>query len=101
MLNESLFRGRLLKVTPKRTNLPGMSARGRGRGRGRGGYRGGYQGVSFPLCFRFRSFIRYSMKTLTQFFIMLNSTEDTRRTLEVVEVSVVVVEEDGNKPCHK
>ncbi|GAA5903827.1 polyadenylate-binding protein [Sporobolomyces salmoneus] len=44
LLNESMFRGRLLKVTPKRTNLPGMSARGRGRGRGRGGYRGGYQG---------------------------------------------------------
>lgn len=36
VLNESLFRGRLIKVTAKRTNLPGMSARGRGRGRGRG-----------------------------------------------------------------
>lgn len=49
VLNESIFRGRSLKVVPKRTNLPGMS-RGRGRGgplsRGRGGYpppyRGGY-----------------------------------------------------------
>ncbi|KAK9768089.1 hypothetical protein K7432_001536 [Basidiobolus ranarum] len=41
VLNESLFRGRLLKVTPKRTNVPGMT-RGRGRGRGfRGGFRGG------------------------------------------------------------
>ncbi|KAI3617338.1 hypothetical protein CBS9595_003247 [Malassezia furfur] len=41
VLNESLFRGRLLKVTPKRTNVPGLAARGRGRGRGfRGGYRG-------------------------------------------------------------
>lgn len=41
MLNESLFRGRLLKVTPKRTNFPGLAARGRGRGRGfRGGFRG-------------------------------------------------------------
>jgi len=49
VLNESIFRGRSLKVVPKRTNLPGM-ARGRG-GRGRGGvgrggfpptYRGGY-----------------------------------------------------------
>ncbi|CAO3633045.1 unnamed protein product [Cunninghamella blakesleeana] len=39
-LNESLFRGRLLKVTPKRTNVPGFSTRGRGRGRG--AYRGGY-----------------------------------------------------------
>ncbi|KAI8988703.1 hypothetical protein BDB01DRAFT_782832 [Pilobolus umbonatus] len=38
-LNESLFRGRLLKVTAKRTNVPGFSARGRGRGRG--GFRGG------------------------------------------------------------
>ncbi|KAI8072199.1 uncharacterized protein B0P05DRAFT_549284 [Gilbertella persicaria] len=37
-LNESLFRARLLKVTPKRTNVPGFSARGRGRGRG--GFRG-------------------------------------------------------------
>ncbi|KAK9466290.1 hypothetical protein V1512DRAFT_226771 [Lipomyces arxii] len=52
VLNESLFKGRNLKVVPKRTNLPGMSARGRGRGRGRargmfpprGGYRGGYRG---------------------------------------------------------
>ncbi|KAI8070734.1 hypothetical protein BC940DRAFT_295435 [Gongronella butleri] len=42
-LNESLFRGRLLKVTPKRTNVPGF-ARGRGRGRGGGGFRGGYGG---------------------------------------------------------
>ncbi|KAK9459421.1 uncharacterized protein V1516DRAFT_679867 [Lipomyces oligophaga] len=48
VLNESLFRGRNLKVVPKRTNVPGMSARrGRGRGRGRGfrgGYRGGFRG---------------------------------------------------------
>ncbi|KOS16126.1 rnp domain protein [Malassezia pachydermatis] len=46
VLNESLFRGRLLKVTPKRTNVPGMATRGRGRGRGgfRGGYRGGFRG---------------------------------------------------------
>ncbi|KAL1964284.1 hypothetical protein VTN77DRAFT_7104 [Rasamsonia byssochlamydoides] len=43
VLNESVFRGRNLKVVPKRTNIPGMS-RGRGRGfRGRGGYgRGGF-----------------------------------------------------------
>ncbi|TPX15838.1 uncharacterized protein E0L32_000172 [Thyridium curvatum] len=59
VLNESVFKGRNIKVVPKRTNLPGM-ARGRGRGgfrgggrgfhggRGgyppRGGYRGGYRG---------------------------------------------------------
>ncbi|XP_041375781.1 polyadenylate-binding protein 2-like [Gigantopelta aegis] len=46
-LDESLFRGRQIKVTPKRTNRPGISStnrppRGRGRGgRGRGFY-GGY-----------------------------------------------------------
>ncbi|ANB13829.1 Sgn1p [Sugiyamaella lignohabitans] len=45
LLNESIFRGRPLKVTPKRTNIPGMSARGRGRGgRGGRGYRGGFRG---------------------------------------------------------
>ena len=44
VLNESLFRGRLLKVTPKRTNVPGITTRGRGRGRGRGGFRGGPRG---------------------------------------------------------
>ncbi|PKY00881.1 RNA-binding domain-containing protein [Aspergillus campestris IBT 28561] len=52
VLNESVFRGRNLKVVPKRTNLPGMT-RGRGRGAFRGGrgfrgaprgYRGGYRG---------------------------------------------------------
>ena len=55
VLNESVFKGRNIKVTPKRTNVPGM-ARGRGRGGrgggrgffggGRGGYvpRGGYRG---------------------------------------------------------
>jgi len=41
VLNDSMFRGRLIKVTPKRTNIPGFN---RGRGRGRGGYRGGYRG---------------------------------------------------------
>ncbi|VEU24041.1 DEKNAAC105265 [Brettanomyces naardenensis] len=43
-LNDSLFKGRMLKVTEKRTNLPGFS-RGRGRGRARGrGFRGGFRG---------------------------------------------------------
>ncbi|KAI5840660.1 hypothetical protein DFP73DRAFT_597126 [Morchella snyderi] len=41
VLNESVFRGRSLKVVPKRTNLPGMN-RGRGRGRGAPGGRGGF-----------------------------------------------------------
>ncbi|BGP22625.1 polyadenylate-binding protein 2 [Rhodotorula toruloides] len=46
-LNDSVLRGRQIKVSEKRTNIPGYSGRGgrggRGRG-GRGGYRGGYQG---------------------------------------------------------
>ncbi|KAH8785519.1 hypothetical protein F5883DRAFT_87976 [Diaporthe sp. PMI_573] len=40
VLNESVFKGRNIKVVPKRTNVPGMS---RGRG-GRGGFRGGRGG---------------------------------------------------------
>jgi len=59
VLNESVFKGRNIKVVPKRTNIPGMSRGGRGgrggfRGRGAfggrgftprgGGYRGGYRG---------------------------------------------------------
>lgn len=43
-LNESVFKGRPLKVTAKRTNVPAF-IRGRGRGgRGRGSYRGSYRG---------------------------------------------------------
>ncbi|KAF8974597.1 hypothetical protein BDZ97DRAFT_1774484 [Flammula alnicola] len=42
-LDNSLFRGRLIKVTAKRTNVPGFN---RGRGRGRPGYRGGYRGYA-------------------------------------------------------
>ncbi|KAI1207133.1 uncharacterized protein F4807DRAFT_462866 [Annulohypoxylon truncatum] len=46
VLNDSVLKGRNIKVTPKRTNIPGLS-RGRG-GRGRGGFggpgRGGYMG---------------------------------------------------------
>jgi len=59
VLNDSMFKGRNIKVTPKRTNIPGMSRGARGGrgsfrggrghfGRGafppRGGYRGGYRG---------------------------------------------------------
>ncbi|KAF9506574.1 hypothetical protein BS47DRAFT_1378088 [Hydnum rufescens UP504] len=43
VLNDSLFRGRLIKVTEKRTNVPSFLLRGRGRGRG--GYRGGGRGT--------------------------------------------------------
>ncbi|KAK4158645.1 Polyadenylate-binding protein 2 [Cladorrhinum sp. PSN259] len=39
VLNDSVFKGRNIKVEPKRTNLPGMT-----RGRGRGGFRGGGRG---------------------------------------------------------
>jgi len=43
VMNESLFRGRNLKVVPKRTNLPGMTRGGRsGRGGSLRGVRGGY-----------------------------------------------------------
>ncbi|KAF3760736.1 hypothetical protein M406DRAFT_48041, partial [Cryphonectria parasitica EP155] len=41
VLNESMFKGRSIKVTPKRTNVPGMT-----RGRGRGGFRGGRGGFA-------------------------------------------------------
>ncbi|WVF71986.1 hypothetical protein IAT40_006797 [Kwoniella sp. CBS 6097] len=44
VLNDSMFRGRLISVKEKRTNLPGMNMTNRGRGRGRGGFRGGYRG---------------------------------------------------------
>ncbi|KZV69131.1 RNA-binding domain-containing protein [Peniophora sp. CONT] len=40
-LDNSMFHDRLIKVTRKRTNVPGFN---RGRGRGGGGYRGGYRG---------------------------------------------------------
>ncbi|PFH52692.1 hypothetical protein AMATHDRAFT_56787, partial [Amanita thiersii Skay4041] len=43
-MDNSLFRGRLIKVTAKRTNIPGFN-RGRGRG-SRAGYRGGYRGYA-------------------------------------------------------
>ncbi|KAJ3159995.1 cytoplasmic RNA-binding protein [Geranomyces michiganensis] len=42
VLNESLFKGRAIKVVAKRTNIPGMKG-GRGGFRGTG-YRGGYRG---------------------------------------------------------
>lgn len=35
ILDNTMFRERKLKVVPKRTNVPGMTYRGRGRGRGR------------------------------------------------------------------
>ncbi|KAG7097272.1 hypothetical protein E1B28_004638 [Marasmius oreades] len=44
-MDNSLFHGRLIKVTAKRTNIPGFN-RGRGRGGYRGGYRGGHRGAS-------------------------------------------------------
>jgi polyadenylate-binding protein 2 len=50
ILNESPFRGRALKVTPKRTNVPGLAVRGGRGGRGRGvfGYRGRGSGRGRP-----------------------------------------------------
>merc|ERR1719321_1400039 len=46
LLNDSLFRGRQLKVVSKRTNIPGFNAKGKpkgkGKGKGKGSPRGGY-----------------------------------------------------------
>lgn len=61
LLNDTMFRGRQIKVTPKRQNIRGFNGygrggrggrggmRGRGRGRGppRGGFRGGRGGRGF------------------------------------------------------
>ena len=53
LLDNSIFKGRQLKVTAKRVNVPGHAGgkgrgkgrgRGRGRGRGKGRFRGGYKG---------------------------------------------------------
>uniref|UniRef100_A0A0B7AUQ2 RRM domain-containing protein n=1 Tax=Arion vulgaris TaxID=1028688 RepID=A0A0B7AUQ2_9EUPU len=44
-LDDSLFRGRQIKVTPKRTNRPGISSTNR-RSRGRGFSRGGGRGMA-------------------------------------------------------
>uniref|UniRef100_A0A674J037 RRM domain-containing protein n=1 Tax=Terrapene triunguis TaxID=2587831 RepID=A0A674J037_9SAUR len=45
-LDESLFRGRVIKVLPKRTNMPGISTTDRGGSRGRFPSRGGLQGCA-------------------------------------------------------
>lgn len=45
VLNDSLFKGRVIKVASKRTNIPGLNPRGRGRGGYRGGFRGGFRGA--------------------------------------------------------
>ncbi|GAB0195404.1 embryonic polyadenylate-binding protein 2 [Grus japonensis] len=53
-LDESVFRGRVIKVLPKRTNMPGISTtdrggyRGRFQARGGLGQRGGYYGGQHP-----------------------------------------------------
>lgn len=47
MLNETELKGRQLKISPKRSNMPGFSSRGRGgRGQRRGFSRGGFYGRS-------------------------------------------------------
>lgn len=51
-LDDSLFKGRQIKVSPKRTNRPGISSTdrgvGRGRSRGRGFRGGGYFSSPYP-----------------------------------------------------
>ncbi|XP_026863163.1 embryonic polyadenylate-binding protein 2 [Electrophorus electricus] len=59
-LDETLFRGRVIKVMPKRTNMPGISTTDRGFLRG-GRFRGrGFRGSRFNNGFqgRFRGFSR-------------------------------------------
>ncbi|KAJ1557412.1 cytoplasmic RNA-binding protein, partial [Nowakowskiella sp. JEL0078] len=58
LLNESPFKGRLLKVTPKRTNVPAFL---RGGARGGRPYRGGFRGrgFSFPTRARASAFSTY------------------------------------------
>jgi len=54
-LDDSLFRGRQIKVSAKRTNRPGLSTTNRGRGRGRrGGVVVKYVYAPFPGRRRFR-----------------------------------------------
>mmetsp|Transcript_56822 Transcript_56822/g.122871 ORF Transcript_56822/g.122871 Transcript_56822/m.122871 type:complete len:199 (-) Transcript_56822:51-647(-) len=54
LLNGSLFRGRQLKVTQKRTNIPGFNvkgkgkAKGKGKGKAKGKGKGGYMMWSDP-----------------------------------------------------
>ncbi|KAJ1527351.1 cytoplasmic RNA-binding protein [Nowakowskiella sp. JEL0078] len=52
LLNESPFKGRLLKVTPKRTNVPAFL---RGGARGGRPYRGGFRGRGFGFPIRGRA----------------------------------------------
>ncbi|KAE8748130.1 hypothetical protein FOCC_FOCC005133 [Frankliniella occidentalis] len=65
-MDESLFRGRQIKVNPKRTNRPGMSMTNRGpRGRGmrgrvsRGSAYFGYRPIRRPRSYRRASFYPY------------------------------------------
>ncbi|NXO03409.1 PABP2 protein, partial [Rhinopomastus cyanomelas] len=46
-LDESVFRGRVIKVLPKRTNMPGISTTDRGGYRSRFHARGGYYGGQY------------------------------------------------------
>ncbi|XP_017577756.1 embryonic polyadenylate-binding protein 2 isoform X1 [Pygocentrus nattereri] len=71
-LDETLFRGRLIKVLPKRTNMPGISTTDRGFLRG-GRFRGrGFRGSRFNNG-RFRGFIRSVLHSVQQrsYFIVV------------------------------
>ncbi len=51
LLNDTVFRGRQIKVTPKRTNVPGFN-RGKGKGKGvfaRGKGKGYLAGAYYPV----------------------------------------------------
>ena len=48
VLNDTEFKGRPIKVSEKRTNIPGMAHGGMGMGRGGGRGRGGFPGMFIP-----------------------------------------------------
>ncbi|ORM40558.1 Polyadenylate-binding protein 2 [Babesia sp. Xinjiang] len=54
ILNDCLFKERIIKVTPKRKNVPGFSRKRAGRGRGRGfrSGRGGRYNSHYRGCYR-------------------------------------------------
>lgn len=81
-MDDSLFKGRQIKVIPKRTNIPGISSTNRGpRGasavRGRGG-RGAYRGVTIGGYGRGRGYSLYGPPT-RGYAVYRASTRGSRR----------------------
>merc|ERR1712032_657895 len=55
LLNDSLFRGRQLKVIAKRTNIPGYAA-GKGKGKGKGKPKGKGKGAPDPFGYMYGAY---------------------------------------------